>query len=115
MWGVAAQWNMLVSGAVGISILAAPNVLGSEGPLADSNHVVGALLVCVAVIATAEVSRVVRYLNVAFGGCVAATPFFFCLWSRVGQRLSFGIRLLALSLAQGCIKERYGTADRFVH
>jgi hypothetical protein len=60
--------------ALGLWLMAAPDVLGTQKPAANSDHLVGALVVVVAVIATAEVTRVVRFLNVPAGAWIVAAP-----------------------------------------
>src|SRR3546814_16807998 len=50
-------------------------VFGTEGAMANSDHLVGALVITVAIIATAEVARALRFVNVAFGAWLVAAPF----------------------------------------
>ena len=49
--------------------------LGAEGPLYFSDHVVGCLVITIAVTALAEVTRAVRFFNVPLGLWVAVSPF----------------------------------------
>jgi len=51
---------------LGIWLMFAPAVLGGTGMAANSGRVVGALIVTVAAISTAEVVRAFRLLNVLF-------------------------------------------------
>jgi hypothetical protein len=78
-WGVTMPWNLLASTALGIWLMFAPDVFGTIGGAADSNHIVGALIITVSVIVMAEVIRACRYLNVLFGAWVVAAP-----WLLVG-------------------------------
>ncbi|MEX2551813.1 MAG: vitamin K epoxide reductase family protein [Actinomycetota bacterium] len=116
VWGMTVPWTLLASAAVGIWLMAAPDVLGTSGGLPDSDHVVGALVVCVAVIAMAEVARAGRFLNVAFGLWLVAAPF--VLDASSGAALASGVlsglALIGLSLPRGAIHEHYGTAKRFI-
>src|SRR3546814_13172355 len=50
-------------------------IFGTTGAMANSDHLVGALVITVAIIATAEVARVLRFVNVAFGAWLVAAPF----------------------------------------
>ncbi len=68
-WGVSWPWSLLAVAAVGLWLLAAPSVFASTGASADSDHLVGALIVTVALIALAEPVRALRYLNVGLGAC----------------------------------------------
>ena len=72
-WGVGAPWTLIASGVVGASMMLAPPVLGMTGTAARSNQVIGAVIVTIAVIATAEVVRALRFLNVVVGVWVAAS------------------------------------------
>src|SRR3546814_8652098 len=65
--GVTIPWTLAVSVLIGAFLMFSRLVLGTEPPLADSDHLVGALVITVAVIAMAEVARPLRFLNVAFG------------------------------------------------
>ena len=116
VWGVSVSWTLLASAAIGIWLMAAPAVLGSDAAAADSDHLVGALVVCVAVIAAAELARAMRFLNIAFGVWLLAAPWLLEGAGAAGvvSNMSAGVALLALSLPKGPISERYGTAERFI-
>jgi hypothetical protein len=107
--------TLLASTAVGLSLMAAPAVLGTTGGAADSDHMVGALIVRVAVIAMAEIGRAVRFANVAFGVWLAVAPLLVDGGASyaVNSVLS-GIALIALSVPRGPVRERYGRLDRLV-
>lgn len=49
--------------------------LGTEGSMANADHLIGSLAITVSVIACAEVARTARYLNAVLGACLLATPF----------------------------------------
>jgi len=93
-------------------------VLGTEPPLADSDHVVGALVVMVAVIAMAEVARPLRFLNVAFGLWLMAAPWLMDGSTSITSDIIgtvLGALLIGLSLPRGRRSdEHYGNWDRFV-
>jgi hypothetical protein len=50
-------------------------VFGTAGTLADNDHLSGALVLTIAVIALAEVARPLRFLNLALGLWIALSPF----------------------------------------
>ena len=60
-------WTLVASVGLGGWLMFTRLVFGTAPPLADSDHLVGALIVTVAVIATAEVARPLRFVNVVFG------------------------------------------------
>ena len=116
VWGVNVPWTLLLSGAMGLWLMASPDVLGSTGTAADSNHLVGALIVTFAVIAMAEVTRVTRFVNVIAGTWIVLAPWVLsgatasATWSNV----IVGVLVIVLSLPKGPVRERYGTWDRYV-
>ena len=116
VWGVAVPWNLLLSVGLGAWLMLAPAVLGSGGAAAHSDHLVGALIVTVAVIALADVGRAARLLNTVFGIWVMAAS-----WilgganpaSRWSDTIA-GALVLLLSLPRGPVGERYGSWDPFI-
>jgi uncharacterized membrane protein len=109
-------WNLLVSAALGVWLMFAPAVFQTGGGAADSDHLVGALVVTVAVIAIGEVARAARFLNVLFGAWLAVGPWFL-VGAAPGSRwndLLVGVALVFLSLPRGKVRERFGSWDRCV-
>ncbi len=56
-WGVSVPSTLVIAGVVGIWLMVAPALLRSSGVAADSDRLVGALVLTVAAISTAEVAR----------------------------------------------------------
>ena len=115
-WGVAMPWNLLVAAVAGVWLMFAPALLASKGAAAHSDHLVGALVVTVAVIALADVTRAARFINVIFGAWIMASP-----WTLAGSTIAAtwsdvvaGALIIVLSLARGTVGERYGTWERFI-
>lgn len=114
--GVSMNWKIVASAMLGVWLMFAPAVFGSSGAAADSDHLVGALIVTFAVIALAEVARPVRFINVMFGAWIAVSPWLLsgttagATWSDVLA----GALLIYLSLSRGDTREHYGTWDRLV-
>ena len=116
VWGVALPWNLLLSVGVGVWLIATPAVLGSTGTAAHSEHLVGALIVTVAVIALADVGRATRFANVALGALMIASPWILegaTTGSKWGDAFA-GALVLLLSLRRGPVGERYGTWQRYI-
>jgi hypothetical protein len=67
------------------------------------------MVITVAVIATAEVARPVRFVNILFGLALLVTPFAFeaNIWQMAAGLLA-GAALIVLSLPRGTIHGRYG-------
>jgi len=116
VWGVTLPWNLLLSAALGIWLMAAPAVLGNQGAAADSDHLFGALMVTFALIALAEVARTVRYLNIPLGAWIVAAPWLLS-GATPGAKVNgviIGGLLILLSVLRGKVQERYGSWDRLV-
>jgi uncharacterized membrane protein len=116
VWGVSVPWTLLASTVLGLWLMAAPAALGAQGGAADSDHLFGALVATVAVIAMGEPVRAARYLNVALGVWIVASPFVMggaSMASTVNAVL-LGAALVALSLPRGPVRERYGGWTRCV-
>ncbi len=115
--GVTVPWTLAASAVLGVWLMFSRLVFGSTPPIADSDHLVGALIVTVAVIAMAEVARPLRFINVAFGLWLILAP-----WLLAGENLGAavagvltGIALIGLSLPRGKrSREHYGGWDRFI-
>ena len=116
VWGVAMPWNLLISAGLGVWLMLTPSVLGTTGAAAHSEHLVGALIVTVAVIALADVGRAMRLINIIFGVWVIAAPWLLggaIPVSRWSDAIAAAIVIL-LSLPRGPVGERYGTWGRFI-
>jgi hypothetical protein len=116
--GVNVPVTLIAQLVIGIWLMARPDIL----PLSNStnsatcDHLFGALVVTVAAVATAEVTRTVRYVNVITGLAIVACSLIF---SRdfapilISELLS-GATLVLTSIPRGAIVEKYGSWDRFV-
>ncbi|OLC50564.1 MAG: dTDP-glucose 4,6-dehydratase [Acidobacteria bacterium 13_1_40CM_65_14] len=115
-WGVSVPSTLVIAGVVGIWLMVAPALLHSSGVAADSDRLVGALVLTVAAISTAEVARALRFINVLFA-----------VWLIVGSwamgdmpsvahwnDMSAGLIVFLLTLPRGAVHERYAGWDRFV-
>ncbi|HEX7028198.1 MAG TPA: vitamin K epoxide reductase family protein, partial [Gammaproteobacteria bacterium] len=72
--GVSLSWPLVFSALIGVWLMFTRLTYGNEGAMADSDHLVGALIVTVAVIALAEVARALRFINVLLGAWLIAAP-----------------------------------------
>ncbi|MBP2233871.1 nucleoside-diphosphate-sugar epimerase/uncharacterized membrane protein [Sinorhizobium kostiense] len=115
--GVNFPWTLVASVLLGVVLLATPLIFGSEPPLYHSDHVVGCLVIMIAVTAMAEVVRPLRFLNVALGAWVAASPFLLSGGGMVAivSDMAIGLALILLSLPRGTrSEEHYGGWDRAI-
>ncbi|MBF6558058.1 MAG: SPW repeat protein [Acidimicrobiales bacterium] len=115
-WGTTLPWNLLASAALGAWLMSSPTVFGSLGLGAHSDHVIGALVVTVSIVAMSEVGRAARFVNVAFGAWFIASPWLLsgATTAAVWNDVAVGIALILLSVRRGPVKERYGRWQRFI-
>ncbi|MBL8055023.1 MAG: vitamin K epoxide reductase family protein [Nitrospira sp.] len=116
VWGVTLPWSLVVSAALGVWLMVAPSALETEAAIADSDHLVGALIVTFSVIAWAEVTRGLRWLNAALGLWLIAAPWFLTGGTSMstGNDVAVGLLLLLTSLPRGTVHEYYATWNRYI-
>jgi uncharacterized membrane protein len=115
--GVNVPWTLVACTALGTALMFTRVIFGTEPPMAHSDHLVGALVVTVAVSAMAEVTRLLRFINVAFGAWLVVAP-----WLLAGEStparfasMAVGAALIVLSLPRGKRgSDHYGPWDRWV-
>ncbi len=116
VWGVALPWNLLVSVAAGLWLMASPAVFVTAGNAAHSEHLIGALVVTVAIMALSDVGRGLRWINILFGVWFLAAPWLLggaTTGSTVNDMIAGGA-LILLSLPRGPVGERYGNWQPFI-
>jgi hypothetical protein len=112
----AIPWNIVASAALGGWIMLAPWAFGTGGAAADSDHVTGALVVTVSVIAIGQIARTVRLFNLLLGAWLMAAP-----WLLAGvtpaakwNDIAVGALLIALALPRGPVRERFAGWNRYI-
>lgn len=115
-WGVSLPWYLLVAVGLGFWLMLSPTVFGTEGLLADSSHLVGALVVSFAVMATAEPARALRFVNVVLGIWVVVAPWLLDAPSTLAilNGVVVGVALVALNIPKGNIRDRYGFWQEYI-
>ena len=115
--GITLPWTLAAAIAVGAFLMLARLFFTMTEPLANSDHVVGALVITVSIIALAEVARLLRLANVALGAWVAVSPFLYGSAGLEAQiaHVVLGLIVAALSLPRGRRSgEHYAGWDRFI-
>ena len=109
-WGVTVPWNLLVSALLGAWLMVAPAVFQTQGKTAHSDHILGALVVTVAIVAFAEVTRAARFINIAMALAIIVLPWVFggATLASGANDLIIGLLIIALSIPPGKIKNTYG-------
>lgn len=113
--GVSLPWNLALSALIGVWLMFTRLTLGAEGAMANADHLIGSLVLTVCAIASAEVARPVRYLNIVLGVSVFFTPFVYDTSAvHLFASLLAGAALIALSLRRGPVRGRYGSWNRYI-
>jgi nucleoside-diphosphate-sugar epimerase len=111
--GMTFPWTLLVSIAFGIWLMFTRLTLGTDGALANADHVLGALVVTVTVASLAEPIRPARLLNLFLGVAVALMPFIVeATLVQMAANVVVGLAIAGLSLPRGKIQHRFGAWSR---
>jgi hypothetical protein len=109
--------TLLLSTAIGIWLAFTRLTFDSSGAMANSDHLMGLLVVTFSIIAFAEVARSVRFLNIPCGIWLIAAPWLLngvttplAAWNGVIS----GALLIVLALPRGSVKESYAGWDRYI-
>jgi nucleoside-diphosphate-sugar epimerase len=116
-WGVTLPWTLLASCVLGAWLMFSRMTFATAGAIANNEHVIGALVITIAICAMAEVARPLRFLNLLFGLWMLAAPLLLAgAHARaVANDMLTGLLLIALSLPRGARSpEHYGAWDHYV-
>ncbi|NCC21879.1 MAG: NAD-dependent epimerase/dehydratase family protein [Alphaproteobacteria bacterium] len=117
MWsgGVTVPWNLMLCVPIGVWLMFTRLTIGAEGLMADTDHLIGSLVLTVVVTATAESVRAVRFLLVPLGAALMVVPFTTEVTAEsMASSLICGALLIALSFRKGKIGNSYGVWERFI-
>ncbi len=115
--GVTYPWTLLLSIAIGVWLTFTRLAFDSSGAMANSDHMVGLLVLTFTIIALAEVGRATRFINIPFGIWLIAAPWLLdgiasplAIWNGV----ICGILLIVLAIPRGTIRNSYAGWDRYI-
>lgn len=110
-WGCRLRWNLIFTALVGVGVMMLPAWLALPKPLADSDHILGALSIVISVVAMADVTKKVRFGLLVFGAFLLAggiaylhDPLIACIHFSIG--CAWGL----LCWPEGKVLESYGKA-----
>jgi uncharacterized membrane protein/predicted RNA-binding Zn-ribbon protein involved in translation (DUF1610 family) len=115
--GVTYPWTLTLSIAIGIWLTFTRLSFDSSGAMANSDHLVGLLVVTFSIMAWAEVGRAIRFINIPFGIWLIAAPW---LLDGIASPLATwngvicGLLLIVLALPRGRIRDSYAGWDRYI-
>lgn len=114
--GISFPPTLLVCAAIGIWLMFTRLALGTQGQMANSDHLIGALIVTVTVTAFSEVMRPLRYLNCILAIALYITTLLYAA-SVAATVVNFicATALIIFSLPQGNIRSRYGSWDKILN
>jgi nucleoside-diphosphate-sugar epimerase len=115
--GVTFPRTLLACIAIGVLLMCTRLVFGAEGAMANSDHVMGCLVITIAVTALAEVGRPIRLLNAPIGAWLILAPFVLDGATLIASIASvlLGAALILLSLPRGRLSgEHYGGWDKWI-
>jgi hypothetical protein len=114
--GVQLTWTMGLSIAIGIALMFSRVLFDTSGAGANSDHVIGSLVITFSIMALSEVGRPLRFANALLGSWLLLAPLVLTGYAGLGATASIiaGILLIALSLPRGPIKGHYGAWDQLI-
>jgi hypothetical protein len=96
------MWAQCINLLLGIWLMAAPAILGYDGPMRTNHYIVGPLGASCALIALWEVTRPVRWGNLALGLWLLIAPWIFSsTWVVLLHSSLVGLLLIACSCVGG--------------
>jgi hypothetical protein len=115
--GVTYPWTLTLSIGIGVWLTFTRLSFDSSGAMANSDHLVGLLVVTFSIMAWAEVGRAIRFINIPFGAWLIAAPW---LLDGIASPLATwngvicGVLVIVLALPRGRINDTYAGWDRYV-
>jgi len=114
--GVNLPWSLVFSAAIGVWLMCTRLIFATQGAQANSDHLIGALVITVSITALAESARPARFVNMLLAIPLMAAP-----WMLNGGSLSAdwavvlaGLLLILSSIPRGKIENHYGNWSRYL-
>lgn len=103
------MWPRFISIALGLWMMSASAVLGYGGRARTIDVILGALTASIAVIATTEVMRPLRWLNLALGVGMIVAPWVMSYeWMALANSTLVGLVVVAAAAIRGAITTEFG-------
>ena len=112
--GISVPWTLMASTVLGGVLMCTRLLFDTAGIAADSDHIVGSLVVTFSIIAWCDVARPLRFVNIGFGAWLVVAPSVIGGYSGIAAAASvlFGIALIWLAFPLGRIATHMGAWDK---
>lgn len=107
---------LIMSAMQGIWLMFTRLIFGTEGAMANNDHLVGSMVLTFSVAAFAEVARPLRAVNILFGAWLVVAPWVLDgagSMASVASMLAGGL-LIVLAIPRGPVRYRYDGWDRYL-
>lgn len=114
--GVTPAPSLIALCTVGLWLMFTRLIFGTEGALANSDHLMGSLLITVSVLAMAEVARVLRLANVFIGLWLLTAPWVLDGGTTLANIVGVvaGVLVIVLSIPKGQVRYRYAAWNKLI-
>jgi hypothetical protein len=113
--GVTLPWNLLLCLPIGLWLMFTRITVDAGTSMANADHLIGSLVLTVAITALAESGRAFRFFILPLGTALLVIPFFYDTNSlSMISSIVCGLLLIGFSLPRGTIQNRYGNWDRYI-
>ncbi|MDO6557708.1 NAD-dependent epimerase/dehydratase family protein [Paraglaciecola chathamensis] len=113
--GVTFPPSLVLCLPIGLWLMFTRMTLGAEGEMVNADHLIGALVITVVVIALAETGRAARFALIPLGAALFITPFVYGVDGiSIASSFICAALLIALSLPKGKMHNRYGLWDKAI-
>ena len=106
------MWPHLITAALGIWLMAAPDTLGYglRAAASDNDHILGPIITTIGLVAASEATRNVRWGNIPLGGWLLLAPWVlgYGQGTAILNDMLVGGGVILLSLLKGKLKHRFG-------
>ena len=109
-------WNLWLSAATGLWLMAAPQILGYSGSLSHSHIITGALVSTFSVISMSEVARPLRFINILFAIWIIVSYWLFNNenTSVLIHSIVSGLILIPFAFPKGKVESKRGSFDKLI-
>lgn len=113
--GLSLPWNLGMVMLLGLSLMLTRTTLGNTGAMANWDHLLGALIITVAIIALAETARTTRWLLIPLALPLLFTPLVYGVgWLAMTSSIVTALVVMVLTVRRGPVYGCYGSWNRML-